>query len=198
MDAIKFDQVMVIDDLFTHEECEFMHEYFTRFDGWQFIFDDSPDDPYYSLGRAIDQPNYGEFENFCIDYAFKRAPLPIPKFHRVVYNAFRHGDNPSIHMDGEGLDALSFLIYTNKEWKPEWGGETVFMSEGRITDIVIPAPGRVVIFPGIVPHGAKPPNPNAPVRYSAVFQFCPGQEDVMLAHSKDQPPNMRPFPYGTD
>ena len=88
----------------------------------------------------------------------------------------------------ENLDAISFLVYCNKEWKPEWGGETVFMNGDRITDTVIPKPGRVVVFPGLVPHGGKAPTKHCPVaaRYSAVFQFCPGQEDVVEAHAAVQ------------
>lgn len=198
----KRNQVVVIDNLFTLKEIEYIHEYFLRFDGWQFIFDDSPEDDTatYSLGRAIDQPNFGEFENFCIDYAFKRAGLPIPKFHRCVYNAFRFGDAPGIHVDGEHLDALSFLVYGNCEWNHSWGGETVFMLNDEISDIVIPKPGRCVIFPGLVPHGAKPlaRNHRYPARYSAVFQYCPGQEDAMLAHAATQSKNTRPFPHVSD
>ena len=59
MDIVKYDQVMVIDDLFTDEEILWMDTYFTYFDGWQLIFDDSPDDNLstYSLGRAINLNN---------------------------------------------------------------------------------------------------------------------------------------------
>tara|TARA_B100001113_G_scaffold196016_1_gene160768 strand:+ start:345 stop:953 length:609 start_codon:yes stop_codon:yes gene_type:complete len=199
MDIVKYDQVMVIDNLFSPEEVEMMDTYFTYFDGWQFIFDDSPDDNLstFSLGRAIDYPNYGEFDYFCKQHVFPRAGIPIPAFHRVVYNAFRFGDSPSIHCDGEALDAISFLVYCNKEWKPEWGGETIFMNGDRITDTIIPKPGRIVVFPGLVPHGGKAPTKHCPVaaRYSAVFQFCPGQEEVVEAHAQGQERNRRPFPY---
>ena len=199
MEIYKHDQVMVIDDLFTDDEILYMDTYFTHFDGWQLIFDNAPDDTLstYSLGRVIDHPNYGEFENFCRDHAFKRAGIPIPSFHRVVYNAFRFGDSPAIHVDGEELDALSFLVYTNRAWIPEWGGETVFMQGDRITDTVIPKPGRIVIFPGLVPHGGRAPTKHCHVaaRYSAVFQFCPGQEDAVLAHAEHQEKNTRRFPY---
>ena len=199
MDIVKYDQVMVIDDLFTDDEILYMDTYFTHFDGWQLIFDNAPDDNLstYSLGRAIDHPNYGEFDYFCINHAFLRAGIPIPAFHRVVYNAFRFGDSPAIHCDGEEIDALSFLVYTNKAWIPEWGGETVFMQGDRITDTVIPKPGRVVVFPGLVPHGGRAPTKHCPyaARFSAVFQFCPGQEEVVEAHAKGQEKNRRPFPY---
>ena len=71
------------------------------------------------------------------------------------------------------------------------------MNGDRITDTVIPKPGRVVVFPGLVPHGGKAPTKHCPVaaRYSAVFQFCPGQEDVVEAHAAVQEKNRRPFPY---
>jgi hypothetical protein len=71
------------------------------------------------------------------------------------------------------------------------------MNGDRITDTVIPKPGRVVVFPGLVPHGGKAPTRHCPVaaRFSAVFQFCPGQEEVVEAHAVGQEKNRRPFPY---
>lgn len=195
----KRNQVVVVDNIFSKKEIEYIHEYFLRFDGWQFIFDDSPDDDSskYSLGRVIDQPNFGEFENFCISHAFKRAEIPLPEFHRCVYNAFRFGDTPSLHYDGEHLDAISFLIYGNKDWELQWAGQTIFMLNGEISDIVIPKPGRLVIFPGLVQHSGIAPSRNHgyPARYSAVFQHCPGQEGAMLSHAKTEQPNLRRFPY---
>ena len=40
MKLIKREQVIVIDDLFTKDEIQWMEDYFTLFDGWQLIFDD--------------------------------------------------------------------------------------------------------------------------------------------------------------
>ena len=103
MDIIKYDQVMVIDDLFTSEEVEMMDTYFTYFDGWQLIFDDSPDDNLQpSLwGEQSTTPTMGSLIISVKTMHFNALGFPFLHFIRVVYNAFRFGDSPSIHCDGE-------------------------------------------------------------------------------------------------
>jgi len=187
------------DNVFTTQEIWWMNEYMERFDGWQLIFDDSTDQGVatYSLGRAIDKPNYGDFEDFLIKCLNSRIKSTvIPDFHRVVYNAFRPGDSPALHIDGEYNGALTAMVYTNLNWKPEWGGETVFYKDGECIDTVVPKPGRVIMFPGNIKHGAKPPSvlADAPARFSVALQFCPGQDEEMEYHAQFQSPNHRPFP----
>ncbi len=197
MKIMKREQVMVIDDLFTKREVEQMEEYFVHFDGWQLIFDDpSQSLNTYSLGKVIDQPNFGAFDVFCAQAFQERSGIPVPPFHRVVYNCFRFGDSPNLHHDGESEDSLSFMVYPVVDWCESWGGETVFVRDGEVTDCIVPKPGRVVIFPGSIPHGGKAPNRQhgGVARFSAVFQFTPGQEEEMLAHAEQELPNERPFP----
>ncbi|AGG54143.1 DNA endonuclease V [Synechococcus phage S-SSM4] len=201
MKLIKREQVIVIDDIFTKDEIQWMEDYFTLFDGWQLIFDDPEQSlSQYSLGQVIDLPNFGEFEQFCMRVFKERSGVPVPNFHRVVYNCFRFGDSPNLHIDGEQEDALSFMVYPNTKWSEAWGSESVFVRDGEITDAIIPKPGRLVIFPGSIPHGAKAPNRNheGVARFSAVFQYTPGQEEEMLQHAEMCRPNTRPFPmsYG--
>ena len=118
MKLIKREQVLVIDDLFTTEEIEWMEDYFTVFNGWQLIFDDpSQNLSSYSLGQIIDLPNFGEFESFCIKAFRERSSVPVPNFHRVIYNCFRFGDSPNLHIDGESEDSLSFMVYPNTKWE---------------------------------------------------------------------------------
>ena len=197
MKMVKREQVIILDDLFTKREVEQMEEYFIHFDGWQLIFDDpSQSLNTYSLGKVIDEPNYGRFDIFCAQAFQERSGIPVPPFQRVVYNCFRFGDSPNLHIDGESEEALSFMVYPVSEWNESWGGETVFVRDGEVTDCVVPKPGRVVVFPGSIPHGGKAPNRQhgGVARFSAVFQFTPGQEEDMLAHARQEPPNERPFP----
>ena len=194
---VKREQGIILDDLFTEREVQQMEEYFIHFDGWQLIFDDpSQDLSSYSLGKVIDQPNWGRFETLCAQIFQERSVIPVPPFHRVVYNCFRFGDSPNLHIDGESEESLSFMVYPISEWNESWGSETVFIRDGEVTDAVVPKPGRVVVFPGSIPHGAKAPNRQhgGVARFSAVFQFTPGQEEEMLTHAQQEPPNDRPFP----
>jgi len=195
---MKREQVLVLDDLFTEEEIGWMEDYFTLFNGWQLIFDDpSQNLNSYSLGQIIDYPNFGEFEEFCIRAFHERSGIPVPDFHRVVYNCFRFGDSPNLHIDGESEDSLSFMVYPNTKWLDKWGSETVFIRDGEVTDAIVPKPGRVVVFPGSIPHGAKAPNREheGVARFSAVFQYTPGQEMEVIQHAEIcGQPNDRPFP----
>ena len=100
MKMVKREQVIILDDLFTEREVQQMEEYFIHFDGWQLIFDDpSQDLSSYSLGKVIDQPNWGSFETWCAQAFQERSGIPVPPFHRVVYNCFRFGDSPNLHID---------------------------------------------------------------------------------------------------
>lgn len=190
--------IKVFDDVFTPQEIWWMNHYMEMFDGWQLIFDDDQTQrgSTYSLGRVIDKPNFGQFEDFCILALNRRIKDHIPDFHRVVYNAFRSSDSPNLHIDGEFEGAITVMIYPNLEWKPQWGGETVLYEDGECIDTVVPKPGRVVMFPGNMLHGAKAPNQNADAvaRFSVAFQFCPGQDEEMYFHAESQPKNTRPFP----
>ena len=40
------------------------------------------------------------------------------------------------------------MVYPVSEWNESWGGETVFVRDGEVTDCVVPKPGRVVVIPG--------------------------------------------------
>lgn len=190
--------IQIFDDVFTSKEVWWMDRYLTHFDGWQFIFDDTEDQlaTTFSLGRVIDKPNFGPFEKFLVRILNSRISNDIPDFHRAVYNAFRCGDSPALHIDGEFDGAITLMVYTNFQWKPDWGGETVFYKDGECIDIVVPKPGRVVIFPGNELHGAKAPNAgiNSPARFSVALQYCPGQTEEMYYHAESQPKNTRPFP----
>ena len=91
MKLIKREQVIVIDDIFTKDEIQWMEDYFTLFDGWQLIFDDPEQSlTQYSLGQVIDLPNFGEFEQFCMRVFKERSGVPVPNFHRVVYLSLIH------------------------------------------------------------------------------------------------------------
>ena len=169
---VKREQVIILDDLFTEREVQQMEEYFIHFDGWQLIFDDpSQDLSSYSLGKVIDQPNWGRFETWCAQIFQERSGIPVPPFHRVVYNCFRFGDSPNLHIDGESEESLSFMVYPISEWNESWGSETVFIRDGEVTDAVVPKPGRVVVFPGSIPHGAKAPIVNMVVSQDLVQCF---------------------------
>jgi len=64
------------------------------------------------------------------------------------------------------------VYFGAREWKPEWGGETVFFDEeGDAKIVALPKPGRAVVFRGAVQHSARPPVGGAPARHTLAIKF---------------------------
>lgn len=68
----------------------------------------------------------------------------------------------------------SLLYYINLDWKPEWGGETLFYDD-NLTEIVFASmytPGRIILFDGEIPHSIKAQSSLAPhYRFSLAMFF---------------------------
>ena len=94
---------------------------------------------------------------------------------RVYANGHTFGLDGDIHRDSQ-RDAGEYtaIIYVNETWFSAWGGETQFFSEdmSRITQSIIPSPGRLAVFHGSIPHAAKAPSRDCPyLRTSLVFKI---------------------------
>ncbi len=85
----------------------------------------------------------------------------LPQGHqptRVYANAHTYGVDGSLHTDcPPGTGERTALIYLNPVWKPAWGGVTLFTPAESEPLSVMPKPGRLVIFPGDIPHCACAP-----------------------------------------
>lgn len=95
-------------------------------------------------------------------------------------NAFKFSDASLSHTDFTLPNKLGLsktaLIYCNKEWDIDWGGETIFMDkltkDAEIIKSIIPKPGRLVIFDSEIPHAARMPNILYPLyKYTFVNRF---------------------------
>jgi hypothetical protein len=54
--------------------------------------------------------------------------------YRAYVNQFRRGDHPAAHRDAPlGSPHLTVLVYANREWKRDWGAETFFFTEARMS-----------------------------------------------------------------
>lgn len=87
------------------------------------------------------------------------------KLSRVYINAYTFGTDGYLHRDDSffkerGPDspyAETVIVYLNKEWKANWGGETaIFDDEGEIVKSVLPKHGRILIFDGQKQHASRP------------------------------------------
>ena len=90
-------------------------------------------------------------------------------------NVLKYNDSPGIHCDApyHVEDNKTVLVYMNAEWRPEWGGETIFYDDRlEAQRIVTPKPGRIVIFDGRIPHTGRPPTPKFMFnRYILAFKY---------------------------
>jgi SM-20-related protein len=75
---------------------------------------------------------------------------------RCYANRHTFGTEGYIHTDTDRDEDQTVVVYMNETWDPMWGGETVFYKDNEILNAVLPVYGRIVVFPGKVPHKAAP------------------------------------------
>ena len=77
---------------------------------------------------------------------------------RCYANKHTFGTEGFIHTDTEREEDHTIVVYLNTKWDASWGGETMFYNKDmtKIVEAVLPSYGRVVAFPGTIPHRASP------------------------------------------
>lgn len=84
-------------------------------------------------------------------------------------------DQHEAHSDYYWRDGgKTLLLYANKDWHRNWGGETVFYDDlGNEIEFITPfVPGRVVIFDSDIPHLAKEQSTLGPnYRFTLAIKF---------------------------
>jgi hypothetical protein len=80
---------------------------------------------------------------------------------RAYFNGYTYGTEGYFHQDrgrecSENQISETYLIYCNREWDYNWGGETVFAKElGDVDFAALPKKNRVVLFDGSIHHAAR-------------------------------------------
>jgi SM-20-related protein len=93
----------------------------------------------------------------------KEIHIPQAKLLGVYANGQTLGQDSPIHRDNWGAEkGATVLMFCNTYWPTCWGGELVFYDAQKVDVIksVLPRPGRIVIFNGNIPHGARSPAAN--------------------------------------
>lgn len=84
-------------------------------------------------------------------------------------------DSHKIHVDDFSIGGgFTLLYYANRNWDPDWGGETLFYDDKReeIKFVSPFVPGRIIIFDSSIPHSAKPQHLNGPTyRFTVACKF---------------------------
>lgn len=93
---------------------------------------------------------------------------------RIYANAHTYGNEGYLHKDHDKANqSLTVIYYAHSFWAINWTGETIFYDDSyNSIKSVYPKPGRVVIFPGDIPHVARSPSREATeLRISIVFKL---------------------------
>ncbi len=109
--------------------------------------------------------------------SFQPKVLPEnPVLVRAYCNAYTYGCDGYIHSDSDVTEDITAIMYLNKQWNPNWAGETAFFDDsGEIVRSVIPKYGRLVTFPSRMRHVGR-----------AVSRICPQLRTVLVFKARPE------------
>lgn len=93
-----------------------------------------------------------------------RKPLRAQRLSRCYANRMPTGIGGGVHLDSDCKEHLTAIYYPQADWCADHGGETLFFNRSgtEVLKAVVPKPDRLVIFPGTIPHAARPIYGGAP------------------------------------
>lgn len=157
--------------------------------GWTFGWKSNPKDNFSfwhkHFAGSVFPDHEGKSQYDCADELKGRSALlyamwelikkgyPNDTIVRCYANGQPYGCEGGIHTDSISPNSFTFIYYPHLEWFPNWGGETMFFKDDYADAIAVayPKPGRLICFPGTVPHVARPVSRNCPVmRVTLMFK----------------------------
>jgi SM-20-related protein len=108
---------------------------------------------------------------------FKSILEKTPVYDQLRDRSFRLSINlctPSdVYFSHTHKNQWSIIYYANLDWKPEWGGETLFYNDdhSEILYASVYTPQRLIIFDGEIPHTIRQQNYLAPHYRFTVAMF---------------------------
>jgi hypothetical protein len=93
---------------------------------------------------------------------------------RAYVNCSIYGDSYYLHRDCAAHERhVTALYYANREWQPDWGGETLYFTDEEDAELAIsPRPGRLVVARGAVLHrGTVPTRTCHEERYTLAYKL---------------------------
>lgn len=102
----------------------------------------------------------------------KNNYFPEATLLRCYANSHTFGVEGYPHTDSLRSCDYTAVVYLNKSWRREWGGETILYKDDDIEHAEIPKFNKVLIFPGNQWHVAKAPSRICPdLRLTLMFKF---------------------------
>ena len=151
-------KIKIIDNVLPKEVFEFVSEYIQQEPVWSLNMYDKK-----ARHRIAGRVLYDTDQNIntkitvqtlaglVFNSILKKANLKL-KVRRIHLGAKLPLQNDELHKDSFDENEVTILYYTAKEWKKEWGGETIVSNE-RVTYV----PNRAVIYPSTELHGGVAP-----------------------------------------
>lgn len=112
----------------------------------------------------------------AVDALWRLLSAKVLKSHKIVRayaNGHTYGAEGYIHVDSLDSRYFTTIYYAHASWEADWAGETVFFEQpsGNRATAVLPVPGRLVFFPGDMPHVARGVSRSCPdLRMTVVFK----------------------------
>ena len=172
------DNIIQIDDLLTKDQVELLHVNYNEFTyGWKASGNNDYDQGHWNNLIIGFRNNKSETEDLQEDSVFKDSSIyPIwnklkmltgeRELLRCYFNSYTYGTdgylNKDVNKNNITEDKLNetILVYCNKEWAPDWAGETLFFNTDK-TEIIhatLPKRNRILVFDASIPHVGRSPS----------------------------------------
>jgi hypothetical protein len=107
------------------------------------------------------------------DY-ISETKFPNNRLIRCYANSHTFGVEGYPHTDSSRSGEKTIVLYLNKTWKREWGGETIIYDGDTIVHASLPAYNSALVFDGNRPHVSRGLTRICPeLRISLMFKMCP-------------------------
>ncbi len=97
---------------------------------------------------------------------------------RIDVNLQHTGQHGTTHTDDDGIgnvpgEDYTVMLMNNTKWKPQWGGHFQMLNdeETEVIEEYEYIPGRVLIFPGSIPHRGLGSDDPYVFRFTTVFRI---------------------------
>lgn len=108
----------------------------------------------------------------------KEKHFPNRRLLRCYSNAHTHGIDGYPHVDSYRKDAKTIVIYVNKIWDIDWGGETIVYEKDMTAYVAAPVYNTAAVFKSNRLHKGTAPSRNCPkLRITLMFKVAPENDD---------------------
>ena len=139
----------IIDDVFTWDRSTY---FFNKLIHYPFVYGERDSVRFAPTGMVHDL----NANDIIYQEILEKTITCLPELknltpYRSYINFFIPGEFPNFHEDGQGL---TILHYITELYNPYEGGETQFVNEDQTITGILPKPGRMTIFDGMITHRA--------------------------------------------